>query len=89
MQEGEGWGDVDHESNEVEGWGGCVQANLLLRGHGSVPALVILYTIWDLLGLVIINSASASAGTYIFRVISYQCPAQCRTQGIVLPYINH
>ena len=32
-----------------------------LLGHGSVPALVILYTIWDLL----VISASASAGTYI------------------------
>ena len=30
-------------------------------------------TIWDLL----VISASASADPYIFRVISYQCPAQC------------
>ena len=30
-------------------------------------------TIWDLL----VTSASASADPYIFRVISYQCPAQC------------
>ena len=33
-------------------------------------------TIWDLL-LIVIISASASADPYIFRVISYQCPAQC------------
>ena len=39
----------------------------------SVPALVILYAIWDLL----VISADASADPYIFRVISYQCPAQC------------
>ena len=39
----------------------------------SVPALVILYTIWDLL----VISASASADPYIFRVICYQCPALC------------
>ena len=30
-------------------------------------------TIWDLL----VISASASADPYIFRVFSYQCPAQC------------
>ena len=38
-----------------------------------MPALVILYTIWDLL----VISASASADPYIFRVISYECPTQC------------
>ena len=38
-----------------------------------MPALVILNTIWYLL----VISASASADPYIFRVISYQCPAQC------------
>ena len=32
-------------------------------------------TIWELL----VTSASASADPYIFRVISYQCLAQCRT----------
>ena len=32
-----------------------------LRQHSSVPALVVLYTIWNLL----VISASASAGTYI------------------------
>ena len=37
----------------------------------SVPALVILYTIWYLL----VISANASADPYIFRVISYQCQA--------------
>ena len=38
-----------------------------------MPVLVILHAIWDLL----VISTDASADPYIFRVISYQCPAQC------------
>ena len=56
-----------------------------------MPALVILYAIWDLL----VISASASADPYIFRVISYQCPAQCLlvlsrggTDTYVYTYVN-